>query len=413
MTSAATGARWEAPEPVDLPSLDGFRSAYGRLNLVSGMRTAGWVCLGLGLLAVLAGLLLGWVEFSVVGISAVVVVALALLFTIGRPSLEVQLLVPERSVVAGTPTTARLGVRNVGSRRHWGSRLDLPVGHDVATMSIRSLAMGQEEWQQFRVPTRRRGVVRIGPAHSVQGDPFALTGRETHWTGWQELFVHPVTVRLPGRQAGFVHDMEGHASPHITAADLNFHALREYVPGDDRRHVHWRSSARTGQLMVRQFEETRQSRVVVALDTGRSAWLDADEFELGVSAAGSVAVQTVLGESPLALLTTGETLAALTPTKALDELCRVELAGRGGVVALVHSTLEREPGASVAVVITGSVATMSQLRAACALFDVDKRVIGLRISAGEPLRVRSVGNITVVQLGSLADLPRAMRKAME
>lgn len=210
-----------------------------------------------------------------------------------------------------------------------------------------------------------------------------------------------------------MHDMEGHASPHITAADLNFHALREYVPGDDRRHVHWRSSARTGQLMVRQFEETRQSRVVVALDTGRSAWLDADEFELGVSAAGSVAVQTVLGESPLALLTTGETLAALTPTKALDELCRVELAGRGGVVALVHSTLEREPGASVAVVITGSVATMSQLRAACALFDVDKRVIGLRISAGEPLRVRSVGNITVVQLGSLADLPRAMRKAME
>lgn len=413
MTSAATGARWEAPEPVDPPSLDGLRSAFARLNLVTGMRPAGWACLGLGLATGLAGLWLGWVEFALIGIIAVSLVALALLFTIGRPNLEVQLLVPERSVVMGTPTTARLGVRNAGTRRHWGSRLDLPVGHDVATMAIRSLAVGQQEWQQFRVPTRRRGVVRIGPAHSVQGDPFALTGRETHWTGWQELFVHPLTIRLPGRQAGFVHDMEGHASPHIAAADLNFHALREYAPGDDRRHVHWRSSARTGELMVRQFEESRQSRVVVALDTGRSAWLDADEFELGVSAAGSVAVQTIMGDSPLALLTPAETLAALTPTKALDELCRVELGGRGGVASLVRSTLEREPGASVAIVITGSVTSLSKLRAACALFDVDKRVIGLRVGVGEALRVRSVGNVTVIQLGSLAELPRAMRKAME
>lgn len=413
MTAVARPGRWEPPEPVDPVSFDGITSLYRRLNLATGMRTAGWTCLVLGIGAGVAGLLLGWAELTVIGLIAVVLVALSLLFTIGRPRLEVQLLVPEHSVVVGTPTVARLGVRNVGGRRHWGSRLDLPVGAEVATMSIRSLAVEQEEWQRFRIPTRRRGVVRIGPARSVQGDPFALSGRETHWTGWRELFVHPVTVRIPGRQAGFIHDMEGHASPHITAADLNFHALREYAPGDDRRHVHWRSSARTGQLMVRQFEESRQSRVALALDTGRGGWLDADEFELGVSSAGSVAVQTLLGDSALSMLTTTRRLAAVTPIKALDELCRVELTTRSGVLDLVRSTREQEPGASVVVVITGSVTSLTQLRAACALFDVDKRVIGLRMSVGDPLRVRTVGNVTVIQLGALDDLPRAMRKAME
>lgn len=269
------------------------------------------------------------------------------------------------------------------------------------------------EWQQFRIPTRRRGVVKIGPANSVQGDPFGLTGRETRWTDWQELFVHPRTIRLPGRQTGFVHDLEGQPSSHITSSDMNFHALREYAPGDDRRHVHWRSSARTGTLMVRQFDESRQSHVVISLDTGRSAWLDADEFELGVSCAGSIAVQTVLTDSPLALLTTLDELSTPTPTKVLDGLCSVEQTTRGGIRDLVYTTRDREPSASVVIVITGSSASLTDLRRACSQFDVDKRVVGLRIGVGDPLRVRSVGNTTIIQLGDLEDLPRAMRGAME
>lgn len=155
------------------------------------------------------------------------------------------------------------------------------------------------------------------------------------------------------------------------------------------------------------------SRVVVALDTGRTAWLDADEFELGVSCAGSVAVQALRGESPLALLTSRETLVAVTPTRALDDLCMVELTARGGLDDLVHGTKQREPGASIIICVTGSVASMTDLRRACGRFDVDARVIGLRVADGAELRVRQAGNVTVIQVGALDDLPRAMRKAME
>lgn len=405
--------RWEAPEAVEPPSLDRARNAYRALNRATGMRTAGWVTLFGGIAFLAVGLLLGWTELKVAGVAAVAVVLLCLLFTIGTPNFAVRLHLDEHSVVVGTPAGGVLQVLNRSQRRHLGSRLDLPVGEQAASFSVPGLRPGQVMAEPFRVPTDRRGVVVIGPAQSVQGDPFALTGRETRWTGSMELFVHPRTVSLPGRQTGFVHDLEGHASAHISSADMNFHALRPYAPGDDRRHVHWRSTARAGELMVRQFEESRMSRVVVALDTGRSSWLDDDEFELGVSVSGSIAVATLLGESPLAMLTSADSLVALTPTRALDELCTVELGARGGIADLVHTTRRREPAASIAMVVTGSSSSMTSLRRACALFDVDTRVVGIRVDEGSGLRVRTAGNVTVLQVGSLEELPRALRRAME
>src|SRR5699024_3976677 len=81
-----------------------------------------------------------------------------------------------------------------------------------------------------------------------------------------ELFDHPRTVRLDEAASGFLRDLEGTPSSDLSSSDIAFHALRDYAPGDDRRHVHWRTTARTGKLMVRQFEETRRSHVVVALD---------------------------------------------------------------------------------------------------------------------------------------------------
>lgn len=411
--SPDAATRWEVPTAVDPPSLQRIRALGESLVQRTGIRMAGWLSVLLGALALVLGLWLGWLELKVVGILVIVLVVISLVWTLGRPHLEVRIELPRRSVVAGSRLSAHLVVRNVSPRRNLGSRLDLPVGADVASFVVPSLAGGASMQQRFRVPTSRRGVIRVGPAESIAGDPLALTGRQTQWTDQSTLFVHPVTVPLPGRQSGFVHDLEGHASPHLSSADMNFHALRPYAPGDDRRHVHWRSTARTGSLMVRQFEESRMSRVAVSLDTGRLAWLDADEFEVGVSCAGSVALQTLLGDSPLALLTSVSMLASLTPAKVLDELSGVTLAVGGGVTDLVRTTRRQEAGASVVVFITGSSASMAEVRRSGALFDVDTRVIGIRVEEGSALRVRTFANVSVVQVGLLDDLPRAIRRAME
>lgn len=411
--SIALEPRWEAPEAVDPPTTQGLRDAYRRVCDVTGVRTAGWFALLGGLVSLVLGLVFGWIEFSVAGVLAIVTVALCLLYTIGRPKLQAWIQLTGRSVVVGERAAGALHVRNAAQRRNWGARLDLPVGPSSASFSLPSLRPGEVTTHEFRIPTARRGLIRVGPARSVQGDPFALTGRETRWTEELELFVHPRTVPLPGRQTGFVHDLEGHASSHLSSSDMNFHALRPYVAGDDRRHVHWRSTARTGRLMVRQFEESRMSHVAVSLDTGRTAYLDEEEFELGVSTAASVAIQTLYSESPLALLTSRDTLVSVTPSRAMDELSLVKQGPRGGVIDLVHSTIRRAPGSSVIVLVSGSTTPLSSLRQACSRFDVDARVVGIRVATGAELRVRSAGNVTAVQLGQLDDLPRAMRRAMQ
>src|SRR5690606_16700627 len=70
-------------------------------------------------------------------------------------------------------------------------------------------------------------------------------------------------------------------------------AVREYVPGDAMRHIHWKSTAKTGTLMVRQYEESQTARVAVLFDARRAEYASDDEFELGVSIAASISVQAV------------------------------------------------------------------------------------------------------------------------
>ncbi len=97
--TTAVQPRWEAPEVVDPPSTQGLRNAYRRLCDVTGMRTAGWIALLGGVLSLVLGIVFGWLEFTVVGVLAVVTVLICLLFTIGRPKLEVWVQLTDRSVV--------------------------------------------------------------------------------------------------------------------------------------------------------------------------------------------------------------------------------------------------------------------------------------------------------------------------
>ena len=407
----AGAPQWEAPPPVEDPRLR-VRELLATVHAAVGLSPAGWVALAAAALCLVGYLALHWVELLYMAVMLLVLVVVALAFTVGRPRYDVTLQLRENRVIVGEDAAGRLGVRSTAARRTLPSRLDLPVGQESASFAIPSLPAGGWHGEEFEIPTRRRGVVPIGPARSIQGDPFGLSGRSTDWTELTELFVHPRTVNLPGRQTGFIHDLEGHASNHLTVSDMSFHALREYVPGDDRRHIHWRSSARTGALMVRQFEETRQARVALALDTAASSYLDEEEFELAVSVVGSVAVQCVREENPLALMTTVEVLPAVSALRALDELCRVQTHPRGSLFDLVTAVMHREPAASIVILATGSTAGIDRVRRAAANFDVDTRVIAVMSDPSAPLSVRTVSNVTLVRVPSLADLSRAMRQAM-
>ena len=393
------------------PRWDDVRNVASGSSRALGMRAAGWVMLGTGVALLLAGLWLSWLELRAAGVAAVGLALAALVFTLGRPSVSVTMAVPVRHVQVGARLTGTLVVRNTGAARTLPGRLDLPIGEETASVGLPSLPPDATVEESFVIPTGRRAVVQVGPAVSVQGDPFGLSGRETQWTDVVEVFVHPRTVGLPGRQTGFVHDLEGHTTQKLSNSDMSFHALREYVPGDDRRHVHWRSSARTGDLMVRQFEETRQSRIAVALDLSDQSYGHEDEFEDAVSVAGSFVQQAFREENPLALATNVDVHRGLTATRAMNELSRLQRLERTHVTQLFRLVREREAMASVVVVVTGSRMRADRLRRAATLLGIDTRVVLIRVDPGRPLAVDTVSNVTVVRLPGLAELPRAVRRS--
>lgn len=405
--------RWVVPEPVEPVAQRARLLRATRVGLRHiGLYPAGTVVLVLAIVGILAGRWLHWDELVLMGVAAGLLVVLGWLMTIGRARFAVDLQLQQTRVVVGTPADGHLVVTNARSHRSFPARIDLQVGDEDATFTLPSLAARAERREAFAVPTHKRGVVPIGPAKSVQGDPFGLAGRETRWTGEVELFVHPRTVSLPGRLTGFVHDLEGHSSQQLVPSDMSFHALREYAPGDERRHIHWRSSARTGRLMVRQFEETRQSRVVVALDTAEASYLTSEEFELSLSVAASAALQCVREENPLALMTMRDVLPAMSGTRVLDELTRVNERPVGSLAELLEAVVDREPAASVIIVATGSVPGLRAVQRACQVFDVDTRVIAVVADLGQPVVVRTLSNVSVIQLGTLTDLPQAVRRVM-
>ena len=84
---------------------------------------------------------------------------------------------------------------------------------------------------------------------------------------------------------------------------ITFHALREYVPGDDLRHVHWRSYAHTGTLMVKEHVDTSLPQITLVVDTSLRSY-SAEDFEQAVEVAASLVAGTVEAGLPVRLVTT-------------------------------------------------------------------------------------------------------------
>ena len=391
------------------------RTRGPRLGLGRALRAvsvAGWVALGVGVLALVAGRRLGWLELVVLGGVLVTTFLAALAFTLGRHPYEVSLALSDRRVVVGERAMAGVTVRNVAQRPVLAARVELPVGRTEVGFHLPGLPAGGDHEEIFAIPTSRRSVIDVGPVRTVRGDPLGLMRRGVVWGEPQELYVHPRTVPLSSSAAGFIHDLEGRATRDITSADLSFHALREYVPGDDRRHVHWRSSARTGKLMVRQFEETRRSHLVVGMSRNVRDYGDAEEFEVAVSTLGSLGLEAMREDKDLTTLTTHETLRAVTPGQYLDSLTRLELGdGPNGVVSIAHQISRDVERASMVVLVCGSTVTPADLRAAGAVLPIDARAFAVQVVTGAQTTVHSVGVVTVLTIGELAELRRGFRKA--
>jgi uncharacterized protein (DUF58 family) len=210
-----------------------------------------------------------------------------------------------------------------------------------------------------------RGKYVIGPLEIRIADVFGLVELGRSFTATTPLIVTPKVVPLARTIMAGSWVGEGDGQSRATAAAGEDDVIpRAYRDGDELRRVHWRSTARYGELMVRREEQRWRNRVVLLLDTRRGAYAGsgpASSFEYAVSAAASVGVHLAREGLTGELITAEGAIAAagMFEDVLLDSLAVMKPSNfrdlSRGITAL------RDAGPALAVVIAGEL-TADQAR---------------------------------------------------
>ncbi|CAM3626304.1 DUF58 domain-containing protein [Nocardioides zeicaulis] len=386
-----------------------------RLNdVLEVIKPIGWMVLGLGLGAALVASFTQWRELAVLGVACLLLLVLALPFLLGRTAVGVDLRLQPERVAAGESVAAGVLVVNRASSRLVPTTLEVPVGSAVHRYGISSLAPGAAHEESFTIRTERRGVIPVGPAMTRRGDPLGLFSRDMVWTPLREVLVRPPLVPMESLGAGLLRDLEGVSTDAVSQSDLAFHALREYVPGDDLRHIHWRSSAKvmasTGEsaLLVRQYLDTRRSHATIVVDDRLASWGDPEDFETAMAVAASIAVRAVLDEFDVSFVCGRHASTGSDGHLALDAVCRAELGDRGLVESGRQATT-MAPDTSVAFLVGGNRTEFTDMLRAAAAFPPEVRRFGIVVDPEGTSRVTETGGLPVLHLSVKEDLGGLLR----
>ncbi|TQJ30564.1 DUF58 domain-containing protein [Microbacterium sp. SLBN-146] len=414
MTAEALGSGAPSVERRERAQGMALRAWARARGILSVIRPLAWVLIVAAIVLWITGQTLGWWELTVTAVVIATVVALCAFFLIGRTAYDVTLDLNRTRVVVGERAVGALTLANTSSRAILPSRVVLPVGSGRGVFTVRRLPAGETAEELFAIPTQRRGVLKVGPVSVVRGDPLGAFERVHRRDQPVDLFVHPRTVLFDGQSLGFLRDLEGLPATDLSRDDVSFHALREYQPGDDLRHVHWKSTARIGEMMVRQYEETRRSHFVIALSRSAADYRNADEFELAISAAGSIGLRALRDSQRVEVRVQGRELPAATGKQFLDSLSAVEHSRprQGGIVELSGVVAATLPTASVVVLVAGSAVEAATLRIACARLPFGARALAIVAEAGATPSLRRIGDADVITIGALDQLPAALRKVL-
>lgn len=330
--------------------------------LFSSITPLGWVIICGSTLCLATGWYLGWVEFVAVGLGGVMALLSALPFVLGGVALSVERSVDPESAQVGEIATSTLKITNTGRRTSPSRTITDGTSANRTTHSaieIDKIKPGSTIRHQSPIPTNKRAALTLGPCNISKGDPLGVLKRTFSQLDAVTYFVHPRVVALKSVSAGFVKDLEGPTFDTSPAGDVAFHTIREYETGDDIRHIHWMSTARTGQLMIRHYVDNRRPYLGVIVDN-RAASMSSSEFEIALEVAASHLSAALLEGRPVSIwVGTQEITTSTSPAErktALDRLCLSEqIQGSQPIDALVQKARQADPDISAVLLISGSI----------------------------------------------------------
>jgi len=336
---------------------------------------------------------LGYPELAVLATGCALAVVAGLVWTLPSGPLRVSREIAPTRVARGDPAVAVVTVVNAARWRRRGLRALDVCGTGTVDVDLPGLPAGGRRTVSYGLPTERRGEIPVGPLSIVRVDRLGMARRVQPFGGAESLLVRPRVYALPMLAVGRARHLEGSMSDSATSGTVTFHSLREYVPGDDLRHIHWRSSARLGTLMTRELVDASRPRTTIVLDVRPDVYTtgdarpsapgdDGEAFELAVDATASIAVAAGRRSFPVRILTTAgpllETGGGRADAGALLDRLALVTAEAGGGLTNVFAELRRSRAGGLLVVVTGA-ADPVELGRASALGRRFDRFVAVRV----------------------------------
>lgn len=391
--------------------------------------------LGLGLGVIAAALVFGSRPLGVAGVGLLVAAVAARIWaSLVREPVDVRYLVEPEPSIEGDRVRLRVDARRA-SRVPVGSLVAHGVLGRLGAYECRLQGRGRRATGVLDLGELPRGIFSMSETRLVLGDYLGLESVSIPVDPRAAAVVHPrlVTLQALFSDAGR-HGGDGRRLLLRRSAGFDFHSVREYEQGESLRRVHWPTSARRGQLMVKELEDAPRDSAVVLLDCDPAGAIGVppdSSFDTAVRAAGSVLRAYVARGRKAALATTGtasdvqpcssesdfravlDALAAVEPD-ALHGLARslrteAVLAARAGELVVVTAKLE--PAAVVALLGVATRRLVSVVWVDAASFvsraaRADPSLLRLS-AAGIPLAIVRRGDDLAVAL----DMPRVEAQA--
>ncbi|MDQ1397455.1 MAG: hypothetical protein QOG64_2714 [Acidimicrobiaceae bacterium] len=324
-----------------------------------------------------AGRFLGIAElFAVSAAMVALLVGAALYVRLNRFSISAVRQLHPSQVHVGASSRVDLTVQNTGTRGSpvLAARDPFDRGRRWARFSLAPLTQNETARAAYRLPTDQRGVFPLGPLEMVLADPFGLASATSEVAGQTALTVYPHIDRIramPDTQGPDPHNGAGHPIA-LSQTGEDFYALREYQTGDDLRRVHWPSTARLDELMIRQDDMPWQGRATVLVDLRRAVHTD-DSFELALSAAASIVDASVRRSALVRLVASDGVDSGFGSGRAhlnliLERLAAAKMHGDLRLPAILTSLRRAGAGGALTMVTTARVGSsdldaMARLRA--------------------------------------------------
>ncbi len=250
--------------------------------------------IGAGVAAVVIGRVFAIIELYVIAAAFLAAVVVAVVYVWARrPRVEASRWIHPSLLVAGDTGQVDIQLRHSGRIGSIPFVLEEPVvrtmtDDHVARLPVAALRAGTTSSSGYRVPTAKRGVIELGPLRMVVGDALGIARSVSSLVDTDEIIVAPRTlsIDMPELGRGVLGQALRESSRRLGPGD--FHGLREYAPGDEPRSIHWRASARSDDLMVKEYAIEGLHQCTVVLDASPGAHASTANFERGVTAAASL-----------------------------------------------------------------------------------------------------------------------------